>query len=166
MNKIIINEKYLHSAITGKIIQGFYTVVGDLVAGLDVGTYKRALLVELTHSGMNFELDKTIKIRYKDVEIGNYTIDILVDNSVIVKITANEKLSVEDERAITNQLKLSELEVGLLLNFCMEGEHKRKVFTNDIKNRLQADKTEINTEITENPTSASPMNKKTKSKNN
>jgi len=29
MEKIIVNEKYLHSAVTGKILQGFYTVVGD-----------------------------------------------------------------------------------------------------------------------------------------
>jgi len=29
MDKLMVKEKYLLSAITGKILQGFYTVVGD-----------------------------------------------------------------------------------------------------------------------------------------
>jgi len=62
MDKIIVKEKYLHSAITGKILQGFYTVIGDLAQGLPVEIYKRALVVELTNLGLNCEVDRLMKI--------------------------------------------------------------------------------------------------------
>ena len=88
----------------------------------------------------------------------------MIDKSVLIKIVTTEKITIEDELAITNQLKLSVIEVGLLLNFYMEGEHKRKVFTNDIKNRKQAERTERKTEITDKPTNFLKVNKKAKQK--
>jgi len=164
MEKIIVNERYLLSALTGKILQGFYAVVADLVHGLSIDIYKRALVVELTNLGLNSEIDKVIKIHYKGVEVGNYAVDILVNKSVIVKIIAIDKITVEDERILTNQLKLSDIEVGLLLNFCLEGEHKRKVFTNDIKPRLHSEGSATKTEITDNQINTSSTNKKVKPK--
>jgi len=161
MDKIIVNEKYLHSAITGKILQGFYTVVGDLVNNLELEIYKRALVIELTNLGLTCEADKNLIVTYKGISVGTYKIDILVDKSVIIKLAAKEKLTTEDEIEITNYLKLSDIEVGLLLNFCQEGEHKRKVFTNNIKNRLSSENN-LKSEINEKPTNVGEQNKKQK----
>jgi len=66
-----------------------------------------------------------------------------------------------NEIEITNYLKLSDIEVGLLLNFCQEGEHKRKVFTNNIKNRLSSENN-LKSEINEKPTNVGEQNKKQK----
>ena len=42
-----INEKYLHSEITGKILQGFYLVSNKIGYGFDIEIFKKALSIEL-----------------------------------------------------------------------------------------------------------------------
>ena len=127
------NPKYLHSEITGKILQGFYTVCNKFYYGLPEEILCRAMVVELESIGLKCKANKAIKVNYKNVEIGEYRVNILVENKVIVKIISTEKITGEDEILLTNQLRMSEIEVGLLLNFSIEAEHKRKVFTNDLK---------------------------------
>jgi len=161
MDKIIVNEKYLHSALTGKILQGFYTVVGDLVHSLELEVYKQALAIELTSLGLKCEHNKKLTVTYKGISVGTYNVDILVDNSVILKLATKEKLTNIDEIELINQLKLSDIEVGLLLNFCLEGEHKRKVFTNNIKNRLQPENS-LKSAINEKPMNVGQQNKNKK----
>ena len=63
----------------------------------------------------------------------NIYVDILVDNKVNVMLISSPQILREHEITLKNQLKLSEIEVGLLLNIYIEGEHKRKVYTNDLK---------------------------------
>ena len=128
-----IDPKYLHSEITAKILQGFYIVCNEIGYGLGLDFFRQALIVELENTGLKCEKDKQLKVSYKGVEIGEFSVDILVDEKVNVKLISSEKILREHEVALINQLKLSKIEVGLLLNIYIEGEHKRKVFTNDIK---------------------------------
>lgn len=128
-----IDPKYLHSEITAKILQGFYIVCNEIGYGFGHDFFVRSLIVELESLGLKCENDKLVKVSYKGVEIGGFTMDILVDEKVNVKLISSEKILREHEVTLTNQLKLSKIEVGLLLNIYIEGEHKRKIFTNGIK---------------------------------
>ncbi len=128
-----IDPKYLHSEITAKILQGFYIVCNEVGHGFGLEFFRKALIAEFESSGLKCESDKLVKVSYKRVGIGKFTMDILVDEKVNVKLISSEKILREHEVTLTNQLKLSEIEVGLLLNIYIEGEHKRKIFTNDIK---------------------------------
>jgi GxxExxY protein len=56
-----------------------------------------------------------------------------VDNLVIIEIKATEGLIEEHEAQLVNYLRSTEIEVGLLLNFGKEPQHKRKVFSNKYK---------------------------------
>ena len=46
----------------------------------------RALQVELLRRGFRVELEKRITVRYKDVIVGEYDADLLVEDVVIVEI--------------------------------------------------------------------------------
>jgi len=74
-----------------------------------------------------------IKVLYEDKIIGEYLADILVDNKVIVEIKAAKSLAIENETQLLNYLKVTDIEVGLLLNFGSKPEIKRKVFDNGRK---------------------------------
>jgi hypothetical protein len=63
--------------------------------------------------------------------------DILVDEKVNVMLAISGKITSEHETKLTNQLKLSEIEVGFLLNIYVECEHRRKIYTNDLKLKNQ-----------------------------
>jgi GxxExxY protein len=57
-----------------------------------------------------------------------------VNNSVIIEVKAVEGLCEEHEAQLTNYLRATDIEVGLLLNFGKKAEMKRKVFSEEYKN--------------------------------
>jgi len=65
--------------------------------------------------------------------VGEYFADIIVENAVIVELKAVEVLHESHANQLTNYLKATEIEVGLLLNFGEEPEFARKILTNDRK---------------------------------
>ena len=129
------DNKYLHSEITGSILQAFYTVIKKLPIGLPIDVYKRALEFECEFLGLKTEHDKEIKIPYRQKVAGSFFIDMVINDSVIVKIIKNETIGEQFVTDARNQLRLSDYEVCLILNIDQNGLHKRLVFTNDIKNK-------------------------------
>lgn len=129
------DNKYLHSDITSVILQAFYTVHNNVTFGLTRDTYKRALAIECDLLGLKTESDKEINIYYKDKIIGSFVIDMVVNDSVIVRVFTDENLDNRHDLDSKNQLRLTDYEVCLILNFASVGEHKRLFFTNDIKKR-------------------------------
>lgn len=130
------NEKYLHSEISGKILQAFYQVFNHTGYGFDKSVYIKSLHIEIQKSGLKSECNKTIEIFYQTIDIGNFTADMVIENCVLIKVCTKEELSAIDEQILFNHLKVSILEVGLLLNFGIMPQHKRKVYTNNRKSNM------------------------------
>jgi len=135
--EIKIDPKYLHSEITSTILQGFYTICNVIGYGFEIEFFKKALIIEFENLGLKCETEKQINVNYLNIEIGNFKMDILVDEKVNVMLVSSEKITREHETKMINQLKLSEIEVGLLLNIHVECEHRRKIYTNDLKLKNQ-----------------------------
>ena len=122
----------LHADITKIILQRFYAVCNALPFRLDNLIYKNALAIKLENLGLKVETEKQFSVLYKDKEVGKLIADMLVNNLVILKIT-NFEIQKETELVSKNQLSLSDKEVLLMLNFGIEGAHKRLFLTNDFK---------------------------------
>jgi GxxExxY protein len=80
----------------------------------------------------------SIPVFYDGIEVGHYFADLVVNEQVIVELKASESLCEEHEAQLLNYLRATEKEVGLLLNFGVEPEIKRKVFSNDRKNQIKS----------------------------
>jgi len=130
------NKDYLHKDITDKIISCFYKVYNKLGFGFLEKIYERALLIELRRAGLQAEDQKPVKVYYDEYMIGDFTADILVNEKVFVEIKACKALCEENELQLINYLKSTIIEIGLLLNFGLKPEVKRKIFTNDRKPNL------------------------------
>jgi GxxExxY protein len=124
-----MNDNYLHSDITGLILKGFFNVYKELGYGFLEKVYERSLINELIDLGLSVDSQKKIKVYYKDEIVGDYFADIIVEGKVIVELKAVEKLAPEHEVQVVNYLKATGIEVGLLLNFGVKPQYKRKVFT-------------------------------------
>jgi GxxExxY protein len=74
-----------------------------------------------------------IQVHYAEITIGDYFADLVVNEFVIVEIKATPTLIAEHEAQLINYLKATPYEVGLLLNFGKNAEHKRHIFDNDRK---------------------------------
>lgn len=126
-------NNYAHSEITELIIKAFFTVYNKLGYGFLEKVYENALVIELRKLGLYVLSQHQIKVFYDDEQVGFYVADLMVNDCVIVEIKAAENLCEEHEAQLTNYLKATETEVGLLLNFGKKPEFKRKVFSSEYK---------------------------------
>ena len=68
---------------------------------------------------------------YKDFKYTDLTDDIIrIEDKVIVEIKASKCLVEENEAQLLNYLKATKIEIGLLLNFGVKPEIKRKAYDN------------------------------------
>ncbi len=126
---------YLYQELTEKIIRCFYNVYNELGYGFLEKVYENALMLELKKNGLNAENQFPIKVYYQDSEVGSYYADIMVENKIILELKAGdmEQTILNHELQLTNYLKATNYEVGLLLLFGIKPQVKRKIFTNDLK---------------------------------
>lgn len=129
---------YKHSDLTEKIIGAFYVVYSVLGYGFLEDVYAKALEIELIKRGLIPLFEKPIEVYYLSQLIGKYYADIVVNDLVIVELKAVKTLLVEHEAQLLNYLKATPYEVGLLLNFSLKPETKRRSFDNTRKEWLIA----------------------------
>jgi len=129
----MINEKYLHSEITSKIIQAFYTVYNHFRFGYPKSVYLRSMLIEMNNLGLICECGKKVKVYYQNHEVGEFGVDIIVNNCVAVNIVTKQEIEWEDDHEIYYFLRASEFEVGLFFNFGKIPKHKRKTVLKNSK---------------------------------
>ncbi|MDB5228388.1 MAG: GxxExxY protein [Bacteroidota bacterium] len=126
-------NNFKHSHITDQIIKAFYSVYNNLSHGFLEKIYENAMIIELKNLNISVVNQIPVKVFYNDVEVGNYHADLLVENKVIVELKSCESLCEEHEAQLTNYLRATEIEVGLLLNFGSTAQLKRKVYSNEFK---------------------------------
>ena len=130
------DSDFKYKEITDVIIKLFYKVYNELGFGFLEKVYQNALFIELTANGFEVEPQKQIKVYYNGRQVGDYYADIIVNDLVILELKANERLLQENEFQLINYLRATNIEVGLLLNFGVKPEVKRKAFSNDRKKSL------------------------------
>lgn len=127
-------DNYKHSDITALIIKAFYNVYNQLGHGFLEKVYENALLIELRKLGLVCIAQHPVEVFYDNTKVGFYIADIIVNDSVIIEAKAGEGICEDHEAQLTNYLRATDIEVGILLNFGKKAEFKRKVFSSEYKN--------------------------------
>ncbi len=118
-----------HEEITKDIIGSAFEVYDVLGYGFLEKVYQKALQVELLRSNHTAELEHAITVKYKGTVVGEYAADLFVDKKVIVELKVASEYNPKDEAQLLNQLKATEMDVGLLINFgCKKVEFNRFVY--------------------------------------
>jgi GxxExxY protein len=122
------NLKFIE--LTEQIINCAFEVHKILGAGFLEKVYVNAMLEELKSRGLKAESQRGIMIRYKNNIVGEYIADIVVEDVIIIELKALDKLNDLHELQLKNYLKVTGMEVGLLINFGKSVEVKRKYIQN------------------------------------
>lgn len=125
--------EYLYSDITSEVLNAFYDVYNELGYGFLEKVYKNALFNELTQRGIKCQKEYPISVYYKGICVGDYYADIMIEDKIILELKAVKTILPEHIAQLNNYLRATNAEVGLLLNFGLEPQKKRIVFTNDRK---------------------------------
>jgi GxxExxY protein len=104
--------------LTKQIIAAAIEVHQHLGPGLLESVYEECLCCELSIRNIPFERQKPLPIEYKGVKIEcSYRMDVVVDGKVVVEIKCADLIAPVHEAQVLTYLKLSNVKVGLILNF-------------------------------------------------
>jgi GxxExxY protein len=112
--EVMMNMNQLSSKIIGAAIEVHKT----LGPGLLESAYEECLCHELSIQGLLFEKQKPLSIDYKGKKMDcGYRLDIVVEKAVIIELKSCEKIEPIHKAQLLTYLKLSGLNLGLILNF-------------------------------------------------
>lgn len=104
--------------LSSRIIGAAIEVHKAIGPGLLESAYETCLCHELSLRKLNFEKQKPLGVRYKNVSLdAGYRLDVVVEGLIILELKACEKLEPIHKAQLLTYLKLSGLNLGLLLNF-------------------------------------------------
>ncbi len=111
------SERTELDAVTERVIGCAYEVSNTLGCGFLERVYENALAVELHQRGLRVHQQKPIQVTYKGVVVGDYVLDLLVEDAVIVEVKAMDALDEAHTAQCLNYLKAAGHQVCLLFNF-------------------------------------------------
>ena len=113
--------------LTQAIIGCAMRVHNTLGPGFLESVYHRALIHELTKSGLTVESEKSLSVIYDGIIAGDFSADLLIEGRVLIELKANLSLVPANEVQLVNYLTATGVDLGLLLNFgAARLEFKRK----------------------------------------
>ena len=85
--------------------------------GLLETVYEEALCVELGLRSIPFARQPVVGVNYKGHPVGQSRLDLLVDDALVVELKAVDALNDIHKAQVISYLKMSGLQLGLLMNF-------------------------------------------------
>jgi GxxExxY protein len=103
--------------ITYQINGAVFEVNRVFGAGFLEKVYENALLIELRERGLKADSQIPLRVHYKGKVVGEYVVDIMVEDQVILELKSVDKLQKIHEAQLLNYLKATGMKIGLLINF-------------------------------------------------
>ena len=89
--------------------------------------YQTALAHELELQGIPFEQQKRLTVKYKDLVVGEYIADFVIDGKIIVEIKAVSNLTSSHQAQALNYLAATGYQLAILINFGATSLQQRRV---------------------------------------
>jgi GxxExxY protein len=105
------------NATTSRIIGCAIEVHRTLGPGLLEGIYETALCIELDDAGIPYERQMRLPAYYKGRLLGEYRVDLIVADAVVVEVKCVERVNPVFEAQLLTYLRVTRKRVGLLINF-------------------------------------------------
>lgn len=116
-SKLATKNRDSSSELKTQVVDSALEVHKNIGLGFGRQEYSRALGHELGLRDIPFERKKRVKLSYKGSVAGEYDIDFVIQNSLVVMISTGEHLTDADETKLKSILKAIKLESGVIVNF-------------------------------------------------
>ncbi|NND09476.1 MAG: GxxExxY protein [Saprospiraceae bacterium] len=104
--------------LSREIIGACIEIHRELGPGLLESIYEEALCFELNALGLCFERQKQIPVTYKGHRMNlGFRADVIVEDLVLVELKSVEEFSKAHPKIVLSYLRLTDLKLGLLINF-------------------------------------------------
>jgi len=103
--------------LTQRIIGCAIEVHHQLGPGLLESPYHAALAIEFAHAQLRSEHQRSFPIEYRGVKIGDFIPDFIIEDQIVIEVKCALKYEQVFTAQILTYLRVTRLEVGLILNF-------------------------------------------------
>jgi GxxExxY protein len=134
------NGGLLEEALTHSVIGAFYDVHRGLGFGFREYIYELALERDLVAKGHRVDREVAVMAYYRGEPLAWQTLDMIVDEKLVLEIKATERLHPSATRQLFSYLCATNLEVGLLLHFGHEPKFYRVICENQFKRHREVDR--------------------------
>ncbi|MBC7390186.1 MAG: GxxExxY protein [Opitutaceae bacterium] len=112
------NQNLSENGIASVIVDSAFHIHTTLGPGLLESVYEEILYYELTKKGLLVERQKQIPVIWSGIRMDiGFRSDLIVENKVIIEIKSVETLAPVHPKQLLTYLKLTNLKLGLLINF-------------------------------------------------
>ncbi len=113
--------------ITELVIGCAYDVGNGLGSGLLEKNYENGMAHLIRKRGLTVEQQVALKVWFDGIVVGEYIADLLVEGRLLIEIKAAKAIDQAHIAQVINYLKITKLQVALLINFGTRVEIKRIV---------------------------------------
>ncbi len=113
MSELVIIEKELSYLI----MQAAYDVHNELGPGFPESIYEEAMNHELARQGVKLERQKKIKVFYKGEYIGEFILDNVANDRIILEYKAVSEIAQIHKQQALSYLKATGLKLAIVINF-------------------------------------------------
>ncbi len=106
-----------HAELTEPIIAAFFDVYNELGHGFLESVYHQAMKIALQHKGLNVSMEHPIPVYFREICVGDFRADMIVDDRILVEFKAVNSLDRIHEAQVLHYLRATHFEVALLFNF-------------------------------------------------
>ena len=104
-------------AVAHEVIGAAIEVHRILGPGYLENVYQRALAIELASRGVRFRREVPLELLYRNEVVGEYRLDLVVAESLVVELKAVEQLLDIHRAQVITYMKVGAYQLGLLINF-------------------------------------------------
>jgi GxxExxY protein len=119
--------EFLYKKLSYSVIGAAIEVHRLLGPGFLEKIYQNALEHELALRNIPFARQIPVEVQYKDISVGEYKADLLIDEKIIVEVKALNALIPAHEAQAINYLAATKTRLALLLNFGTESLQVRRL---------------------------------------
>lgn len=127
MNMTNPDDKLIYPELSYKIVGLMYDVHNKIGGGHKEKYIQSAIELAFKKNKIPFQKELKCPLIYEGRTIGNYFLDFLVDNKIILEIKVGERFDKNYFNQVFGYLKANDLKLGILVNFTREKVRFRRI---------------------------------------
>jgi GxxExxY protein len=131
MKRKLKRNDLIYPELSYTIVGILFEVYNNLGPGHKERYYQKAVATALKTANLSFDEQVYSPIIFKDSNVGNYFLDFLIENEVVLEIKSGEKFLKQNINQVYSYLKTKNLKLGILANFIKDGLKFKRIVNLD-----------------------------------
>ncbi len=124
---ILKRDDLIYPDLCYQIIGILFEIYRELGSGYQEKYYQKIVSSELKRCGLFYKEQVATPLIYKGSKVGNYFLDFIISNKIILELKKGERFSRKNIEQIYAYLKASGLKLGIIANFTKDGVRFKRI---------------------------------------